>query len=801
MRKSVLTATTALCGFFALAAPALAQETETGGANKPASQLSEIVVTAQRREESAQTVPIAITAISGAELDARGVSSALDVVQYIPNMVGMNNTGLGSSNTYYIRGLGSTESIATFDPPVGTYIDDVYLSRQGANNLSLFDVDRIEVLRGPQGTLFGRNTTGGAVSVHMAEPTFDGIGGFAEAGYGTYHKKLLRGSINIPLSDTFAAKVSGYWQNDDGYVKDVTTGERLNDGDGWGARLALKGELSDSVTWNFGYTHVVDNSENVLNFTCNPDDTTECDGRYATTGFSKTATSQFADLGVKGAKAYYGNGNHAVSNLITNKVAIDLAPSTRLELITGYVRQNQQYGLDFYDGRAAPSTSNPYPAVAGNSNGGYILLNDNWSDQFSQEVKLNGSAFGGFLDYVAGVYYMKEDNSTNGAAIYSGYLLQDSITRNSTETVAGYAQGDLNVTDKLKLTAGIRWTDEVKKVGISDLRDSCASGGTNCLTTANLVANGIPTKLTTKMWTPRFAVNYQANQDVLLYASATRGFRSGGWSARATTPDAFLPFGPEKVWSYEAGIKSQWFDNHVRANLTFYWEDVSDLQTPAGYVTSTGSLTFITRNFADYRNRGVEAEFEVMPVAGLNLHFSGGYQDDKYIIDRNAATYDEYGVMSVAAQQASCLAGTAANCGKGIVAPDGSIATPVRTPDWTLAMGANYEIPLGNLSLVPSVDATWRSAMEVQTSNVTIYYDQDTSTGTYSAAGNTYVVGSRVDPLWMFNAGLALNGPDKAWQISVNCQNCTNKVYGQSYLGYTYINPPRTVMAKLRYNF
>ncbi|MED5546152.1 MAG: TonB-dependent receptor [Pseudomonadota bacterium] len=806
MRKAVLTASTALCGLFAIATPALAQGAEGESARRPAAQVAEIVVTAQRREETAQSVPIAISAISGAELDARGVTSTLQVVQYIPNMIGMNNTGLGSSNTYYIRGIGSTESIATFDPPVGTYVDDVYISRQGANNFSTFDIDRIEVLRGPQGTLFGRNTTGGAVSVHMAQPEFDSIGGFLEGGYGTYEAKTLRGSINVPLSPTFAAKVSAYWQDSDGYVKNTTTGDRLNDIDGWGARLALRGELSDSVRWSAGYTHIVDESENILNFDCDPADPSECSGRYASSGYTEASSDVFRDLGVTGDKADYGQHSKSVTDLITSKFSVDVADEATVEFITGYLRQNMEYGLDFYDGRSAPSIANPYPAVGGYPFGGFTILGDIWTDQISQEVKVNGSLFDGFLDYVVGGFYMKEKNNTNTADIFGlsssfALLLDDKVIKNSTESLAGYAQFDANVTDRLKLTAGIRYTDETKKVGVNDLREACFTGGPACLNNGNLQAAGIPLEQKTKIWTPRFAINYQINPDVLLYASATKGFKSGGWASRATRPGEFLPFGPERVWSYEAGIKSEWFNRMLRANLTVYWMDISDLQTPAGFVRDDGSIAFLTRNFADYRNKGVEAEFVFVPTPGLNLHLTAGYQDDKYIIDRNAPESDEYGVLSVAAQQAECLSGVTSRCGVGIVTDAGGISTPVRTPDWTLAMGGSYEIPMGDLSLVPSVDATWRSAMEVQSANRTIYYDADTGTGTYEASGNRYVVGSHSAAQWTLNAGIALNGPDNQWQLSVNCQNCTNEVFTETYLGYSYINPPRTIMGKLRYNF
>ena len=141
--------------------------------------IEEVTVTAQRRAQNIQDVPLAITALSEEELQERQIDEPIDLINYVPNLFGGNNTGLGTANAYYLRGLGNTESIATFDPPVGTYVDNVYIARQNGNNVSFFDIDRIEVMRGPQGTLFGRNTTGGAVSIHMKKPAEE-LGGWVE---------------------------------------------------------------------------------------------------------------------------------------------------------------------------------------------------------------------------------------------------------------------------------------------------------------------------------------------------------------------------------------------------------------------------------------------------------------------------------------------------------------------------------------------------------------------------------------------------------------------------------------------
>lgn len=830
MRRYLLAAT-AVCWSLAIS-PAHAQSEDDAAANPARNDggIEEIVVTAQRRSESMQEVPIAISAFSAEQLRNQGVSSTLELGRFVPNLVAMNNTGIGTANAFYLRGLGNTETIPTFDPPVGTYVDDIYLSRQNANNINLFDVERVEVLRGPQGTLFGRNTTGGAVNVILREPGND-FAGFAEIGYGRFDKKVVRGSVDIPLAESFAIKVSGYWQNDDGYVKNVTTGQRLNDDDGWGARLGIRGELSPSVRWNGSFAHIVANGENILNFQCNPGDPDDCKGRFATTGIpsgKSSPNSPFATLPISGRKKTFLLGNYTDTNLVTSNFEIDVADQATLNLITGFISQDQQYALDFYDGRSGPSLANPTPPVRGYARGGFSILNDSQHQQISQEIKLNGSVADGLVDYVAGAFYLKEENRTDFADTFTlspttTLVLADRILRNKTEALAGYAQVDVNVTDQVKLTGGIRYTDETKTVNLRDNRASCNDGTVEatCLNTANLAGPSglaVPDKLKAKIWTPRFAINFDATDDILLFASATRGFKSGGWNARATAANAFLPFGPEKVWSYEAGLKSEWFDRRVRANVTFFYADVSDLQTPSALVSPTGSATFITRNFADLTNKGVEAELTVAPVDGLTLYVNAGYQDAKYKIDRNAPDLDEYGIQSVAAQQRACQAllaagnvpggtGTTAACGVGIVTPDGQIADPTRTPDWTIAFGGSYNLELGSngMSLVPSINASYRSSQETNSANYTIYSGGITGTnGTYPANpfDGDIITGSFAPSAWFVNASLALNGADKAWQLSVGCTNCFNETAANTSLVNTrYIDPPMTWMARARYNF
>ena len=839
MIRNFLTATTALSALIAL--PAYAQD-----AVEEESGVKDIIVTAQRRAENVQDVPIAISAFSSEQLSAQGINNTLQLGQYIPNLVALNNTGLGSANGYYLRGLGNSESIATFDPPVGTYVDDIYLSRQNANNLSFLDVERIEVLRGPQGTLFGRNTTGGAISIIMRDPGTE-VSGYIEAGYGRYDKKLIRGSIDLPIDDVLGIKISSYSQNDDGYVKNVTTGQRINDDDGYGARLGFKLKIGERSSWKASVSHLVSNAENTLNFLCNPGNALDCKGRFSTTGLieAKSISPASYNLPISGQKANFGMGNRTQNTLVTSNFQFGLTDDLDLNIITGIVNLDQQFALDFADGRGLPNIAVPNQPVRAYTRGGFSIFNDGAHNQFTQELKLSGKLGG--LDFVGGFFYIKEKNKTDFADVFSiatlpfppfsavpggfALLLGDRTLRNKTEAYAGYLQADFNISDTIKLTAGVRYTDEKKTFSVADNRASCNDGTVeaNCIVDANMRAgNGvlIPRTQSAKLWTPRVAVNFTPNDDLLIFASATRGFKSGGWNARATAnAGQLLPFAPEKVWSYEAGIKSDLLDRRVRANLTVYYQDTSDLQTPSALVAANGSITFITRNFADYVNKGAELELTFQPTDALNMFLNVGYQDDKYKINRSAPATDIYGIQSVAAQQAACLAQRAAGqipvtpntalpgqpvnnapaCGAGIIAPDGSIATPVRTPKLTLAVGACYKVPVGEWSVTPSVNASYASRSETGTSQVNIFTGSITgSNGTFPANpfGGDFISGSLSKAHWLVNAGLTLKGPDDRMSISVECTNCFGESYVQSSLvNYSYYNRPMEWILRAKYNF
>lgn len=731
------------------------QKTGLGG-------LEEITVTAQRREQSLQDVPIAVTAFTAEQLAQRQIFDTYDLVRNIPNLTGNANVGVGTSSSLYIRGLGNGESIATFDLPVGTYVDDVYISRQNHNNFSLFDVDRIEVLRGPQGTLFGRNTTGGAINITMKKPSVKG-GGYFEAGAGRFGLVTMRGSVDLPLSDNFLTKFSIYKIQDDGYATQLSTGIKFNDRDATGVRADLRFLPSDVLTIDLVSEYVTDQDTNFLNLL-------DVNGNRVI----NNKLQQYTLVGTfVGAKASFEPGNVAKTHANTLNVNWDLSETLSLSSITGYRRTAHNFLVD---------SGGDLPRVS--TTRGFTPL-DNAGDhkQVSQEFKLNGSAAGDAVTWVAGVYYMKEDNVTDFAnaststvtGVFS--VTADRTMKNGLKAYAVYAQADYKLTDRLTATAGVRYTDEKKNFAIE--RNPGAQGV--LLSTALISAAGIPLELQQKLVTPRFALQYDISNDVMVFASATRGFKSGGWPARATANNAFIPFLPEKVWSYEIGTRADLFDNRLRLNLTSFHAITDDVQIPAR-IDVNGLQISTTTNPADLRNSGLELDATWIPIEGLNITAGVGIQDAKYI-NISQRVLDQ--AAACKSSPTALYQGVAA-CAANFVDMFGNIAVPVRSPDYTLSLSASYKLALGNVVLTPNVGLNKSDAYAIGTTGT-----PQSTNGTWSPT-QSYI-----------NGGLMLELADApGFSLTVDCRNCQDKAYPTSALGvFQFLDRPGSWSARMRYRF
>ncbi|MEO0981050.1 MAG: TonB-dependent receptor [Pseudomonadota bacterium] len=767
--RSILAASVAASAVGAgFAAPAAAQE----AGEDDAMTMNRVTVTAQRREEDLQDVPIAITAFSPEDLEALQISEPLDIIDYVPNFYGGNNTGLGSANVYFIRGLGNVESIATFDPAVGTYVDEIYLARQNGNNVAFFDVEGIEVLRGPQGTLFGRNTTGGAVVIRMAKPDEE-FGGFVEGGFGSFDRFSVRGSVDLPVNETFLTKISAFYVDEDGFVENPVTGETLNGQNAFGFRGDFRVLMTDAITLDVSAEYSEDEGLNLLNTVEGGSVLALPSGpgqRISNTGLS-SAENDGAPL--ERILAGEGLGVSNETTAITANFEVDTGPGV-FNLIFGWRDLEQSFTIDFFDGGLGGQ---------GFPTGGFTIANDGDHEQVSIEAKYFASYLDGMLDITSGVFYFEESNVTDFADVFTvgsaaapfPIVLADRVLFNDTSSIAVYSQADFRPIDPLTLTVGVRWTQEDKEIAIFDNQGV----GPGTLNTENLLLAGIPTDIRTSLVTPRFVINWDFNEDVSVFASATNGFKSGGWNARGTDPSFLTNFGREEVWSYEGGLRTLLFDERIRFNATGFFLDVNDLQVISGVGTASGSIEFLTDNFADLETYGVELDTQILVNEDFTLFGSFGWQESEYdSID-----------PTILAQQQACLdaiavgGSTAGLCEAGIVTPDGAISEPVRIPPITVAAGGAYDFafPQAGVIVTPNFNVRYVGEAFVATDNQPNSFE---------------------DGYFLVNAGVTLATDDGAWQLIGECSNCTNTIYLQSDLANTlYLNEPRRWGFRLKHVF
>ena len=693
--------------------------------------LEEIVVSAQRTEESLQDVPISVTALGEDDLERRQIISTLDLISQVPNLVGSNNVGLGSATSFFLRGVGQDESIATSDPAVGTYIDGVYIARQINNNSYLYDVARIEVLRGPQGTLYGRNTSGGAVRVITTKPE-DELKGYLDLSYGDYDRYSVKAMLNAPFTDALSFRLNGFaLGQDEGFIKSLTTGKEYWAPEGFGGRGQLRYNPSDAVD----ITLLIDYAD---------EEGTEVIG----SDFNRNTDKDFFTV-VSGLEGQFAETDQLGVTLNMEFAVGDMT----LESITGWRDLNQTYLIDLSDD-AVPQ---------------YVLPHDSNHKQVSQEFTL--SATSGKLDWLAGVFYMKEENSSTvgdelflfGGAVAGNFR---KTLDNDAESYAIFAQGTYNLTDHFAITLGGRYTEEDKSVDVVQyvVIPGPATGGGGDFPgadgtllplwdTSDIKAAGTPSNVTFSEFTPKVAFEYRQSEDLLWYASYTEGFKSGGWNARVTDPLDFVLFNPETVKSYEAGLKSELFDNRLRANLTLYRADYDDFIITA--LNEDGR--FVTINAAETRIQGVEAELMFRATDSLDLFGNLGTMDNEY---------------------------------RKLVGADFPITNEIkRTPEISYLLGFNWSIPVPALGGGFFTTATFSHQDEY-----------------YGGLKNDPVELSEAIDLIDFLVGY---GPDDGrWTLEGSCKNCSDEEYHHSTLNFgtlgfatQFPGLPRIWQLRFRYNF
>jgi iron complex outermembrane receptor protein len=613
--------------------------------------VGEIVVTAQRREERLQDVPIAISAFSQSTLTNSGVRSMEDLVAVTPGLIIQRS---GAGNTPFIRGVGSNSANGGTESPVTTYIDGVYMPSLYATGTSLLNIERVEVLKGPQGTLFGRNSTGGVVQVITRDPTTADTSAELRLTAGTYKTFEGGGYVNLPLATNLAANFTFFVRNQgDGYGTNIQTGNKTN--------YRNENTFMGKVKYDDGSTSV----------TLAADFSWFDDPR----GFQRVPFPGTTGKGTPG-------GPPALSPVDFYDVNHGQDAFVRTKAYGGSITINHSF--DAFDVTSISAVRQSSSDLWFDNDFGYANLNASrirfFDNDASQEVRVASNGSGPF-SWIFGGFFLSAQggNRTQIFAPVPTFATYIAGTVNTT-SIAGFGELGYQITSRDKLTVGARYT--------IDHRETSGQLG------ANLQAPGtLPREKTWRDPTYRIVYDHKFADDIMAYASYNRGFKSGNFNVLpATTP----AFNPEYIDAYEVGLKTQFFDKKVRFNVAAYYYDYKDLQ-----VNATTQFSTVTVNAASARIKGVDFDLNLRPIDHLSIDLGGSFLDAKYVDFPNAQSY---------------VANPAPTYGYSVVAGgrDASGRDLLRTPNTTLTGGISYTVPTGIGDFTANARANYTSSFNYE---------------------------------------------------------------------------------------
>jgi len=639
-------------------------------AHAAAGALEEITVTARKREERLQDVGFAVSALSQTEIERSFARDIQDLASMSPNLI-IDDTaqGPGGVAAIFIRGVGVADVEKNFDPAVGVVVDGIFLGANAGSLLRSIDIASIEVLRGPQGTLFGRNTIGGLINVTRTQPTGE-LGGKLRAGYEDYDTYYADGILNFGITDALAAKLSlAKRDQQDGYYKNVSTGEDdvgANDYQSWGANLLWHATDTVEVEYTYQKEETDQDTPPLLNTGqqrhlfcsaygyCSPSlDKPITGDRYKIaqiyyrpggpdpTKDNPVVASPLADVIQDDGESTFDTESHAV------ELRWDISEDLRLDYLFGYWESDETI-LSNWDGTPEFLYGTDRPADY---------------DQTSHELRFTYDA-GGPLSFVAGAYLWNSEYEIKLQS-YIGFAVPDTIldilqvSQQETDSRALFFEADYELTDAFTLSVGGRYTEDEK--------ESRQFGAVNTITDPYTVHPD-------EEWdefTPRISGRYQFNDDFMVYATYSRGYRSGGFNGRVgNLVEARQPYDPETVDNYELGIKSEWMENRLRLNANVFYMEYDDkqeeLQLPDD--NDTGQKT-VVENASTASIQGVELDVQAFLTDNLSLRMNLGYLDSEY---------DDFSYTD--------LNGTVT---------DLSGLEFRRAPDWTGTLDATYEWDVG----------------------------------------------------------------------------------------------------------
>ncbi|WP_176594206.1 TonB-dependent receptor [Sphingobium sp. EM0848] len=606
--------TTAVAALVAVLVPATAHAQDATQAESTSDMgLKEIVVTAQKRAENLQSTPLAISALSAEAIEARSITSVANLSAIAPSLTVARGTAGPTNASVFIRGIGNQDPILTADSPVALYVDGVILARSAGSAFEMADLERIEVLRGPQGTLYGRNTIGGAINLITRKPA-DSFGVWQKFTLGNYGEFLSRTVVDTgELGETGLRGAFTYMHKQrDGYVDDVNAPDKRDPGayrtDGLRAALAFDRGGAFRASYAYDYNRNKGYPSAFQLTAARPDITAFFAGSPVAGGGSFTVSPTRLDriaLDHNGAVTDKVQGH-------TLTLEWDIGTDTTLKSLTGYRKWRQLVADSDLDGNAGL-----LGRVMGQ--GGALMPVELFGasalrhqHQWSQELNLIGKV-GATLDYVLGAYYFKEESDETNPQRFSVILPGGALPRISlltydheSTTKALFAQGTWHVTDRLSLTGGARYTWDEK-----------------ALDQVSPVVRTLEKSFRKFNWAA--TADYKVSNDVMAYARVATGYKAGGFNARSFDTG----FDPENLTSYEIGLKTELFDRRLRFNATAYYADHKDVQVTSFQAGAAGA-TAVTLNAGKARYKGIELEVNAAPVRGLTTYATLGYVDRKY---------------------------------------------------------------------------------------------------------------------------------------------------------------------------
>ena len=727
-RQALLFATVCAAPF-ALCAPAMAQDAD-----------EEIIVTARRTAESLQDVPASVSAFSEAALERLNATDSTGLQGAVPNLNIVQGRGSSNATNIYIRGVGQPDALQTFDPAVGFYVDDVYYSRIRGTQMEMFDIERVEVLRGPQGTLYGRNTVGGAVKIVTRRPGDEtrALAQFTVGDYGQMEGRLVG---STPLSENFSIGGALFGAVRDGYVTNPTTGEEYNDRNSFGARV--------QAAWDVTPTFSVDISAD-----------TASESTALTMGQAQTSLTNLLGVVIRPipsepeynfeAEATPGlpNSSELDHSGVSLRASWQITPEWALRSITAF------RDLDYDDYIDIDATDLEIGDV-------FVGVRQNQLSQEFQAIYESDR-----LTFIGGLFYLAEDvgshqeayadDLVNGVVLFGTPLT--SFTRTiddnlQTRSFAAFANATFAVTDRLNISGGVRYTEEEKEYirTTSTFYNAPAFNATF----------GFEIEESWDDVSPMLSADYELTDNMMIYVRGSRGFQSGGFNGRANNPGEQAPYDPQVATSYEAGLRSDWMEGRLRANVTVFHNTFEDFQARvSGTVIDPGTglpspeLTVI--NAGELEMNGAELELNFNPFQALSLDAQVGYLD---------AQYNEFDDVRF---------------------PGGSRAfqTPAFSPEWTARFGGVYTLDLGSAGdVLLGASARYRSEMALAVDNTFIV----------GAVGTTTEVpGLFQDDYWLYDASITYR-PNDTLSVALIGRNLGDEVYKTEGQDFSSVGNIRTV--------